>query len=399
MARLFTSGAESNDASLENIALAAGVTISSANPRTGTYAYRATSASLTFNFTGAVGTICYARAYVYLTGAPSAMQLLLALGDGGINRIGIAFNTDGTLLLRTAGGTNIGSPSDVLSTPSWHCIELAYKVGTGATDYAEGKVNGVSFASSSTVSLTDNAPGGLFFAYGGGGLTVDTDDVALNDDTGASQNTWPGEGRIVLLIPTADSAVGTGWTLGTGTAISGNSGSTAVKNRPPLGVADLAAGSDTKQIRNASSNANVNYDATMTTYAAAGVTPADIVNLVVPIIATAAPVTTSSKQGTVGVVSNPTIANVALGAVGTPGAFWAGSAGGTYVTGWKITRATLTYNPSVVVTTAPVMRITQVTANTRIAVVCFMGMFVDFTQGRNPQVKVIKQAINRAAVI
>jgi hypothetical protein len=117
----------------------------------------------------------------------------------------------------------------------------------------------------------------------------------------------------------------------------------------------------------------------MTTYTAAGAGAGATVNAVLPVVATAAPVTTSSKAGTVGVVSNPAITNVSLGATGTAGAFWSGLAGGTYGAGWKWSLGTMTQAPTVTLGTAPVMRITQVTSSTRIAVVCFMGIYVDFT--------------------
>src|SRR6266576_2199201 len=52
----------------------------------------------------------------------------------------------------------------------------------------------ISFGAADTVAAT-------YTAY--------IDDVALNDTTGANQNTWPGEGKVVLLVPTADSAKGT----------------------------------------------------------------------------------------------------------------------------------------------------------------------------------------------
>jgi hypothetical protein len=147
---------------------------------------------------------------------------------------------------------------------------------------------------------------------------------------------------------------------------------------PPDSAADLTVHADAMQIRNATSNANVNYDATMTTYTAAGIAASDIVTVIVPMIATGAPVTTSAKAGTVGVVSNPAIANIALGAGGTSGAFWSGVTMGTYPTGNKWSFGTTTYSPSVTLGTAPVMRVTQVTSSTRIAIVTEMGMYVEY---------------------
>jgi hypothetical protein len=280
---------------------------------------------------------------------------------------------------RIFGFLNAAAQSPSINDGNWHRVEFYTKPSATQANRAwELRVDGATISSGTAQGVDSSNYAAISVAIGGSAV-LNFDDLAVNDDQGASQNTWPGAGNVLLLLPTADSAVGTGWTLGTGTAISANSGSTAVKNTPPISVADLTAGSDTKQIRNATSNANVNYDATMTTYTAAGVASGATVNVVVPVVATAAPLVTSAKAGTVGVVSNPAIANVALGAGGTAGAFWAGAAAGTYPAGWKWSSGTITYAPTVTLGTAPVMRVTQVTASTRIAMVCFMGIYVDYT--------------------
>jgi len=134
----------------------------------------------------------------------------------------------------------------------------------------------------------------------------------------------------------------------------------------------------TSPIRNATSAANSNMDFTMTSYAAAGIGESDVVKAVRPMCITAAPVSTGAKQGTVGMVSNPAIANIALSATGVAGAFWNGTAAGTYPTGWKASDGTFTDSPSVTIATAPVQRVTQVTSSTRIADVCFVGTYVDY---------------------
>ncbi len=130
----------------------------------------------------------------------------------------------------------------------------------------------------------------------------------------------------------------------------------------------------------------------MTTYTAAGIKATDIVNVVVPVVSTGAPVTTSAKQGTVGVVSNPTIANVALSSTGTAGAFWQGNAAGAWPTGWKWSVGTAAYSPAVTLGTAPVMRLTQVTSSTRIALADAMGIYVDYTPAPSD---VLEQSLSR----
>jgi hypothetical protein len=343
------------------------------------------------NPTSTLGTTLYLSAWFNFDLAQSATLTIMRWTVGGVNCGEVRLTSADKLQLWNAvAGTQIGSDSIALTASTWTKVALSVLINTGSTDALELQVNGSSVASASGLALTDsvNTPIGAYgirVNAGSGATNLWVDDVIVNDSTGGNQNTWPGDGKLILLLPTADSAVGTGWTLGTGTAISSN-GFGSVDNTPPLGVANVEAGSDPKQIRNAASAANSNYDATMTTYSAAGIAAGDTINVIVPWVSTAAPVSTSAKQGTVGMVSNPTIANIALAADGVSGAFWQGSIEGTFPTGWKWSPGTVTYVPSVTVGTAPVMRITQVTSSTRIATVCFMGIYVDYTPGVATQV-------------
>lgn len=396
MARLLTAGGETADTTAEGFTKIGTntITFDTGTVRSGSRSlkYDATAGNLAgghqFAFTGATSRNYYIRAYVRFAAAPTSTSPIIRLFNGTHDCYAVRLSTTGTLQLWTAssGGTQVGSDSAALSTNTWYRVEMRVKIVAGASDEAELMLEGASVASTAVGNVGDVAPGTLQIGWPlapGANAVVFMDDVAVNDDQGADQNTWPGDGKVVALSPTADSAGGTGWTLGTGTALGGN-GFAAVDNAPPVGVADLAVGSDPKQIRNASANANVSYDATMTTYTAAGIAAVDTINVIDPVIATAAPVTTSSKQGTVGVVSNPAISNVALGAGGTSGAFWSGVAANTFSTGWKMSHGTVTYAPSVTLGTAPVMRVTQVTSSTRIAMVCYMAMMIDYTPGIAP---------------
>jgi hypothetical protein len=297
-----------------------------------------------------------------------------------------------TARLRTDGAIELvvnsvvqGSPSAAITDSNWHRIEMSGTIVSTNWTAVTLRLDGATVAtwSGSVVVAGGGVNVGVIWGWGasdsvapGASKVINVDDVAFNDSSGASNNTWPGDGSVVLLKPTADSAVGTGWTRD-------NAGTTglnnAVQNTPPAGGPDTTVGTGFSQIRNATSNASVNYDATMTTYTAAGVGASDTVNAVYEAVATGAPVTTSSKQGTFGIVSNPTVANVALGATGTSGAFWAGATAGTFGAGWKYSFGAVQQAPSVTLGTAPVARVTQVTASTRIAMCCFIGIYVDYT--------------------
>lgn len=363
-------------------------TISTANPRTGTYHGRCDSTAgnltswwtiITTNSNAYLASLThYLRVYVNC----SAFGTLDIWRFAGTTAISVRqVNTGAYRLWNQNTNTQIGSDSVTTTINTYNRLELSFVLDASSnlTD-VEFKLNGAVVANTSGLSLAISTAAMImgWISAPGASKIMDIDDFAHNDSSGANQNNYPGDGKVVLLAPTADSAGGTGWTLGTGTALGGN-GFAAVDNEPPVGVADLTAGSDPKQIRNAAAAANSNYDATMSTYTAAGVPSGAVVKVITPIVSTAAPVVTSAKQGTVGVVSNPTIANVALGAAGTAGAFWSGVAAGAYPTGWKWSDGTITYNPSVTLGTAPVMRITQVTSSTRIAMVDSMGMYVEYT--------------------
>jgi hypothetical protein len=385
VARLLTAGAETNDLTLEGVTQNAGtVTTQTVNPRSGSRSFKIASAS-----SMAVGSLFptlvsarnyYVRGYFLVDALPSAQMPLHYMNASSVS-YNVMFGVNGELIFRFGTTTLFTSANGVIAINTYYRLEMRHMYNTtaSAADFGELVLDGNVLATDNTDRFSSLPGGGPSWGTSTAtGTNLYVDDYAVNDDQGASQNSYPGAGNVLLLLPTTDSAVGTGWTLGTGTAISSN-GFGSVDNQPPTGVADLAVGSDPKQIRNATSNANVNYDATMTTYTAAGVPAGATINVVDPVTATAAPVATSAKQGTVGVVSNPAISNIALGAGGTSGAFWSGVTAGTYPTGWKISHGTTTYGPSVTLGTAPVMRITQVTSSTRIAMVCFMGMYVDYT--------------------
>lgn len=351
-------------------------------PRSGAAAWKCDSAAgnttsfITANFSAAVNTSFFLRVYMNFSQLPGGTIKVVSYESTAISA---RLTSAGKLQLwNDSAGTQIGSDSAAtVATGSYYRIELKIQTAAGTTQIAacELQLDGVSVAS--TTGLAISAPTSInigWQAAPGASKVCFVDDVALNDSTGAAQTSWPGDGKIVLCVPVSDNARTTGWVTGAG-------GTTslwdAVNNTPPVGVADT--GTATSQIRDATSEASASYDANLTTYTAAGVGASDTVNVVIPMVATGAPVTTGSKQGLIGMASNPAITTVALSATGTAGAFWAGAGAGTYPTGWKWSFGTTTYAPSVTLGTSPVARITQVTASTRIADVCALMMYVDYT--------------------
>jgi hypothetical protein len=363
MATTFFQGFDSQSIGTENGTLAGTASFSTAQVRGGTASLRCnpgagSSGYFQFTTTPAAG---YFHFGLYIVTMPTATRKIT--GIGAASEANIRLTSSGTLLVYTE-NTLIATGTITLTTGQWYWI--GYKTAASTAE-AIIQVDGVNDGGPITAS-------GMVAPLGIGcqGTTTSATDMYF-DDLIIDGAGFIASSKVALLVPTADSAVGTGWTLGSG----GTSNLwDALDNEPPTAVADAGT---TAQIRNAASAANSNYDATMTTYTAAGVASGDTTLAVRPIISTAAPVATSAKQGTVGVVSNPAIANIALGAGGSAGAFWSGVTAAAFPTGWKTSFGTLTTSPSVTVGTAPVMRITQVTASTRIAMVAFMGIYVAWT--------------------
>jgi hypothetical protein len=330
----------------------------------------------------------YARFYLYFTAAPTAAHKFFGMNATGLGTptwpntgIELMLNTDRTLTLYM---NNVAqSPaSSALGTSTWHRIEVRGISGTSGAE-AELKVNGTSVVSASGSTGQNAAFIKLQFGSSSAsdrGVDLYIDDLALNDSTGSDENTWLGDTYLKILTAVGDSSIGAGWTT-SGAATTNLY--TNIDNMPPIGVADTTA-NEGRQIRNATSNANSAYDATLTSYSTAGLSAADTINMVQVVVAVGAPVSTQAKQGTTGCVSNPAGSfGGFIAAAGTSGAFWAGVAAGTYAAGWKTSLGPPVYGDIASGNrgTGPVVRVNQVTSSTRIALCCFVGLYVDYTPG------------------
>lgn len=383
---MVTAGAETNDITLEGYTVGFGTaTISTTTVRTGTYAFKAdagagnAAASFSWALGAVLDTTYTARVYVNVPALPAASVPVLWFRNASAVGYVAALGTDGTLGLfdGLALGTQIGSWSTfVVPLNTWVRIELSTKIGTGAVDVAELRVEGAIVASTTTGNLTDTSPSSVRIGWGvagaGANAVIYLDDFCANDSTGSSQVTFPGGGRIVLLKPISDNARATLWTGGVG-------GTTnlwdAVDNTPPVGT---ATETNTTQIEHAGGAAGTTdaYDANMTTPATAGIRSTDVVNTAHFMEADGEDINPGSKLLNFEVLSNPVIAS--------PGNVTAGNDGGalgTYPTTWVARASSPVYNPRLDVNVSPVMRARRPETASRVASVCFMGIYVDYTPG------------------
>jgi hypothetical protein len=339
----------------------------------------ADSGNITFSVAErpALGTSAYARVYIYVTELPDVRVSL-------VNWLDISFalavrchlETDGKLTL-SATGTDLGSTTAPINLNQWYRIELLGKIDTGSTDACELRLDGVTVASATGLNIGDTLLGSLAIGFPGGTIatlgTFYADDVAINVSTGPAPNSWPGEGKEVLLSPISDNARN-GWTGGAG-------GTTnlfdAVNNHPPTGVA-VASETNTSQIKSLTNSATDNYDANMTNYLTAGLTTTDTVTLVQAVCSHAEGIATGTKNGALLIVSNPVqsvedafVYGDDLGAAGTwPtswGSFWGTAQVGDIASGNRAT--------------SPVLRVGKRTATTREVDVSLMGIYVEYIQG------------------
>lgn len=233
MARLWSSGFElnTNTADVEWTNTNDSPTIQTTTVRSGTYAGQVTS------FTSAISK---GWLYQFISAASTGpfffrfyfRYATLASGENQICVIGVGTSFPPNLVVKlsiTTGGqlklynvtTQVGSNSSALSANTWYRIEIQYDAsGAPTTHILRARLNGVEFAGAT--NLTIGGSGIFDIALGGNlGSEINTagnfffDDIAINDNTGTVQNSYPGNGSIIHLLP--DSAGdNNAWSTGAG---------------------------------------------------------------------------------------------------------------------------------------------------------------------------------------
>ncbi len=158
------------------------------------------------------------RTYLYITTAPSAQNRIISVKNSSGTTIAYLTLDNSRLLRLYDEDSSIGSASSALSTSTWYRIEFKIDAtGSGSTDIVEARINGGVFATSSTRNLSTgvrtlslganinseaNTTGDIYF-----------DDVAINKNIGTYQNSYPGDGKIAHLRPSANGSP-VAWTGG-----------------------------------------------------------------------------------------------------------------------------------------------------------------------------------------
>ncbi len=234
--RLFTSGFEENAFTTTLWTAQAITTIVTTSPRSGTYAMEnATQGDQGYarkNLSTQVtsGTLYTRVCFYFITSLPTSTRGLIWVESvGGADNWALTVVSPGVLhLVNNVTTTDVAGPT--LTANTWYCAEVRHLVAdTGGQ--IEGRVDGGSawgigaFTGGNGTNEDTLATDVTQFTFGGAGPAGGSpvarwDDIAINDANGTFQNSWPGLGKIAMLVPNTEVSIG--WTPSTGTDNSAN---------------------------------------------------------------------------------------------------------------------------------------------------------------------------------
>lgn len=302
----------------------------------------------------------YVRFYIRVTSTPVASSRVIFGQPGASFGCALLLDPLGTLTLCVNAGasTPAGTSSQTLTDiTKWYLIEIK-----NVANSQEVKIDGISQITSNVA-----APNGVSIRFGASDTVADTYTVYF-DDFAISDTGYIGAGQSRLLVPISDNARDTLWTGGAGGTSNLFLG---VNKSPPSGT---ATETDTTQIEHAGGAAGTTdrYDANMTAYSSVGITNISQINAVMPFIWHGEDVATGTKLLEFHIKSNPvTTDRGSFDVAPTSGAL------GTFPTGWFTRTEILGGTPTDL--TSPVFTVIRPETATRVASVCFMGIYVDYT--------------------
>jgi hypothetical protein len=312
-----------------------------------------------WNVTAALTSTYFLRAYMRFDGTPNQVVRVLNALVTNTTAVSVRMGTGVTTLgLYDTNNAQVGSLSSALSANQWYRVELKIKVVTATTGIAELLIDGTSIASTATGNFGTTALNNFRVGQNGAnapGANFIFDDVALNDDTGASQTSWPDSGKVVFLKPISDNAR-VGWTT---VANATTSLYTQVDNTPPVPA--------TEYVKDANNNATDTYDANLTTYSTAGIGSNDrfvVTQALAQFISSGA----TARLGGVVQYSNPP----PTAGTGTEGTVSVSS------TAALAARDVVSYVPSPTLGSSPVVRIRKGTASTDTLQCYLIGLYVEY---------------------
>lgn len=199
MARIYTDGAEAGDVTFWS-SVAGNVTASATNPGNGTYAYRlisvgATPGNATKSFT-AIAEL-YFRVRAYLQNGAST----IVFRNSTTALLTLTYDTvNARWNITTATTGNTGNNSWLMN--KYQLLEIYYKIAN-AGGVIQIKIDGIvvfTFNGDTQPGAATNSDNVIITGVGNS-VPLDIDDLAMNDVSGASDNSWCGDGKIIAFVP------------------------------------------------------------------------------------------------------------------------------------------------------------------------------------------------------
>lgn len=319
----------------------------------------------------------YLRARVYFPDVIPTTEFNLMTGENSAigSVIAIRLKTDGTLTLsrRVNTAANIGTPTAVLTPNTWYRVDLAWNIATGggANSQAEMRLNGTVISTVTGLNLNSTALNrfeiGCTTTPGETNYVIYCDDVALNDDQGASENSYPSDSKVVYLGISSIVQAGS-WTGGAGGAVA-----TTALDAPPAGTASETDSTQIESVDTTGDNATDELRVNLATYSSAGIGSEDVIKLIQTVLWHGTDASVSGVNGSYGGFSNPSWSydtfqfgnNLA-------------TALGTWDVNWSCKLSTPQYAPSVTLGNPLVLALRKTDAGANVASVCFIGAYVEF---------------------
>lgn len=386
MTRLVWGGAETGSLRGDNdIGPIAGTspTIDATVAHSGLYSYKsAATDGLRATFTAVDGRWFYTRAWCRVDAFPSADVTIFAWwGNGNTSTLPhlVRLQPDGRLVY-TSGVLPSEVTSSAISVNTWFCIEFAVRGRVGVGWDAIYRLNGVTLGNyfrSSAIPVT-GLPDAIRLGYTVGAASapltaVWVDDIAINDEIGSAQNSFPGvDGKIVHLLPVADSAVGADW-KGNTLATFSPGAYDCLDNRPILNNVFGTGGAQVQARNNVSNVTAPAADLDVTTAAYSSVLAAtDAVRVCQHRLWVADSHATAQYQVAGRTVSNP--ADAAETAYTTLAVAASTSLNG----GWAPGFGPVVYSPTVAKASGAVLRIGKRSATTDSVGCCYAALQVEY---------------------
>lgn len=217
MARLFTCGFEENNTTT-TMWTGGGGTITSTSPHSGTYAANLTAGqqlNRNLSATKTTGTL-WTRFYWKTSVLTTANNFARFLNSGGSANWTLTKTNTGAITLTNNVTTTAVTTTATVSTGTWYRIEVEHVIDNTTGSIVAKLYTGdeSTVIETLTISGEDTLNTDVFtlrlLEASGGATVFNYDDVAVNDESGSLQNTWPGPGKTYLLTPNGDNAVA--WT-------------------------------------------------------------------------------------------------------------------------------------------------------------------------------------------